>query len=64
MKAQGEHDPELAHVGRRGAGRGETQGTRRIKSRQKSQVIKMAGLYREGNWGESSPAPPGLKDLG
>lgn len=25
MKAQGKHDPELAHVRRRGARRGETQ---------------------------------------
>lgn len=47
---------------RREAGRGESQETRRVKSRQKGQVTKMAELYREGQLGESSPTP-GLEEV-
>jgi hypothetical protein len=38
-------------------GREESLETRRAKGRQKGQVTKMAGLYREGQLGEELPRP-------
>lgn len=49
-----ECDPEPGQVSRSGRGEGRV---RRVKGKQKCQVMKMAGLYGERQLGEGKPSP-------